>query len=234
MDAIKLYLRAIKDIPLLTAEEERSLAIDVTKNTIDYAKKFEAGAVILHTGRVQIKDRTRDLAALAGDKEKFEILRSQMIRERQDKKNGYLDNVMKSLDELAPYAKERGIFLGIENRFYYRELPLIEELEAIFNNFKTSTLCYWHDIGHAEVFDRLGITSHIDFLDKFSKRLIGVHLHDIIGLINDHRLPGIGNVDFKILKPYLGKKTIKVIEIHQPASAEQIRESVKYLTDIYG
>jgi len=26
MDAIKLYLRAIKDIPLLTAEQEKSLA----------------------------------------------------------------------------------------------------------------------------------------------------------------------------------------------------------------
>ena len=214
--------------------EERELAVAAAKNTIRWAKKFGAKAVILHTGRVQIKDRTKDLAALAGDKKAFDGLKAAMIRERDEKKDGYLDNVIKSLKGLVPFAAEASVSLGIENRYYYREIPLADELEIIFKNFAAGTLYYWHDAGHAEVFDRLGLARHKDLLDRFSNRLLGVHLHDIIGMTGDHKAPGAGTFDFKILKPYIKKDTIKVIEAHQPATAEEIRESVRYLTKILG
>ena len=40
MDAIKLYLRAIKDIPLLTAEEERSLARKIKRGDTKARRKM--------------------------------------------------------------------------------------------------------------------------------------------------------------------------------------------------
>jgi len=214
--------------------EERKLAVDAAKNTIRYARMFGARAVVLHAGRVQIKDRTRELAALIGDSKAFDALRAEMIRERNEKKDGYLDNVIRSLAELIPYAKEMNVLLGMENRYYYREIPVIDELETIFNNFNSGGVFYWHDAGHAEVFDRLGITSHRDLLERFSSRLIGVHLHDIMGVIDDHKPPGLGTFDFRILKPYLKKDTIKVIEVHHPATANQIRKSAEYLKKIFG
>ena len=214
--------------------EERGLAIDATKNTVRWAARLGAKAVVLHIGRVQVKERTRDLAALAGDKTAFEELRLQMICEREEKKGGYLDNAMKSLGELAPFAKENGIFLGIENRYHFREIPLQDELEIIFKNFPPGTVYYWHDVGHAEAFERLGLAKHKESLERFSNRLLGVHLHDIIGMIGDHRAPGTGTFDFSILKPYIKKETIKVIEAHQPATAADIRRAVKYLTKILG
>lgn len=214
-------------------QEERELAVEVTRNTIDYAKCLMAKAVVLHTGRVQIKDRTRDLALMVDDKSAFSAMREDMIRERNDKKNGYLDNVIKSLGELIPYAEEAGVALAVENRYYYREIPIKEEFEAIFNTFKPGTVFYWHDVGHAEVFDRLGLASHKGILERFSGRLLGMHLHDIIGLVHDHKPPGLGTFDFRIIKPYLNKDTIKVIEVHQPADAGQIVQSVKYLTDVF-
>ena len=195
---------------------------------------FGAKAVVLHVGRVQIKDRTRALAALIDDPQPFGKLKAEMIRERGEKKDGYLDNVIKSLGELIPYAKEMKVSLGIENRYYYHEIPLIDELEVIFDNFKQGEVFYWHDAGHAEVFDRLGITRHRDLLEKFSDRLIGVHLHDIMGVIDDHKPPGLGTFDFRILRPYLKKDTIKVIEAHHPATANQIRNSAEYLKKIFG
>ena len=214
--------------------EERKLAVSAAKNTIRYARLFDAKAVIIHGGRVQIKDRTRSLAALAGDPEAFGRLREAMISERSAKKNGYLDNLIASLDELAPYARGLSVRIGIENRYYYREIPITEEFDTIFETFKNDTISYWHDVGHAEVFDRLGLVKHSELLERYSGRLIGMHLHDIMGNIDDHKPPGLGTFNFALLKEYLTKDLIKVIEIHKPASLNQIKKSVDYLSKIFG
>ncbi len=214
--------------------EERELAVAVTKNTVDWAAKLGARAVVLHTGRVQIKDGTRDLALLVEDRARFDSFKSYMISEREKKKDGYLANVIKSLGELVPYAKAKNVALALENRYYYREIPIFEEFEAIFSNFKYWDLYYWHDVGHAEVFDRLGLCRHKDLLERFADRLLGVHLHDIMGVMNDHKAPGLGTFDFNTLKPYLGKDTIRVMEVHQPASIEQIRKGAEHLYNILG
>lgn len=214
--------------------EERQLAIKAAKNTISYAKRFDAKAVILHTGRVEMKDKTKDLASVIDDENRYRALKEEMKRERNEKKAGYLNNAIESLAELIAYAQSMGVALAIENRYYYREIPLLEELEEIFKIFKKGDLFYWHDAGHAEVFERLGLARHKDFLDKFSNRLLGVHLHDIIGTMHDHRPPGTGTFDFKILKSYIKMDTIKVIEAHQPATADEIRRSVAYLTNVLG
>lgn len=211
-------------------DAERALAVAAAKSTIDYAKRFGARAVVLHTGRVKMRERMRELDSAFCDKEKFVRLREEMIRQREDLKDGYLDNVISCLSELVSYADRAGVALAIENRFYYGEIPLIPEFAVIFEVFKRGRLYYWHDVGHAEVFNRLGLASHTDFLDKFSNRLIGIHLHDIMGAMADHKPPGLGDFDFGILKPYIDNEIIKVIEAHEPASAEQIRQSVDYLT----
>ena len=93
---------------------------------------------------------------------------------------------------------------------------------------------YWHDTGHAEVFDRLGIAAHKDLLNKFSSRLMGVHLHDIMGMLDDHKPPGLGTFDFDILKSYIKKDTIKVMEVHQPATIDEVRRGAEYLKRILG
>ena len=215
-------------------EGERGLAVRAAKTTIDYANLFGAKAIVLHAGRVQVKDRTRDLSALTNDKIRFDALKADMIRERSMNAKNYLENTIKSLAELVPYGKTKNVCLGIENRYYYREIPIEEEFEIIFKEFKPGTLYYWHDVGHAEVFERLGLCRHRELLDKFSGRLIGVHLHDIIGTIDDHNVPGFGTFDFSTLKPYLTYDTLKVIEVHWPATAEMIRTGVDYLNKVLG
>lgn len=215
-------------------EEERSLAVDATKNTVLYAKKFDAKAVVLHIGRVQIKDRMRELATAYGDKKRYEDMKRDMIKERDDKKDGYLDNAIRSLKELVPYAEKKGIALAVENRYYYREIPLADELEEVFRNFKPGQIFYWHDVGHAQVFENLGLGRHKDLLEKFQGRLIGVHLHDIIAPMGDHKVPGTGMLDFKILKEYIKEDTLKVIEVHQPAAADEIRRGAEYLKRVLG
>jgi len=78
----------------------------------------------------------------------------------------------------------------------------------------------------------LGFAKHKDFLNKSSKRILGIHLHDIIGY-QDHHAPGVGQIDFESLKRYLKKGTIKVIEAHKQASQSQVKEAKVILEEIF-
>jgi len=82
----------------------------------------------------------------------------------------------------------------------------IEEFEAIFEIFgPDSNIGYWHDTGHAQVFENLKIAKHKDYLDRFSGRLIGAHIHDIRGTIDDHH-----------------------------ATADEIKKGLNYLKELFG
>jgi len=226
--------RASPDYYALSSDDadERRLAVKAAERTLLYAKRFGAAAIVVHAGRVPVKDRTRDLAVTIDDKGRFAEFRVNAIRERREHSGGCIGNVIKSLEELVPFAQGVGVAIGIENRYYYREIPILEEFDILFRHFKPGEIYYWHDTGHAEVFDRLGLVSHKELLSRFSGRLLGIHLHDIIGPITDHQAPGLGTFDFSIIRPHLRPETIMVMEVHAPASADQIRAGEQYLTKI--
>lgn len=217
-------------------EEERNLSVKFTQRTIDTAASLGARVVVLHCGRVEMEDKTRALIELynqgKNDTPGFKALRKSLVDERASKAKAYLEQTLKSLDTLTGYADKRGIALGIENRFYYREIPCIEEIYRILNTFAGSTTGYWHDVGHAWIMDKLGLGKYQDHLDSYSKQLLGIHLHDLRGC-QDHNPPGAGEFDFKRLTPYLKKETLKVIEAHHPATAEDLKKSKKFLEDVF-
>jgi sugar phosphate isomerase/epimerase len=205
--------------------EERQHAIRVTKRTIDTAKLLGARAVVLHCGRVEVPDATKQLIELCerGQQhtDRFIEVREEAIQERRSHAEPYLAHILRSLEELNTYARAQSILLGIENRFYYREIPSFEETGVILKTFPNSQIFYWHDTGHAQIMENVGFLRHQDYLSEYSHRLLGVHLHDILGCL-DHRAPGQGTFDFKMLLPYIRTDTIKVIEAHHPATKQDI------------
>lgn len=217
-------------------EEERQKSVQFAKKTIETANLLQAKAVVLHTGRVEIPDKTRKLMNLCAkglsETKEFISLRDEIRKERKEVNQPFLDNTLRSLEELNKTALENNILLGVETRFYYREIPVFEEIGIILDEFKGSNIFYWHDTGHAEVMEKLGFYKHKDFLSSYGQSLLGVHLHDVI-CCSDHMAPSTGKLDFSIIKPYLKEDTIKVIEAHFPATGEEIKASVVYLNKIF-
>jgi sugar phosphate isomerase/epimerase len=216
--------------------EERKRAVSYTKRTIDYASSLGAKAVVLHCGRVEIEDKTRELIAFYDSKclssEKAIRVRDEFLKKREDLSGSFLEKVLISLDELNAYAGSKGVLLGVENRFYYREIPNFEEIGVILTKFKGSSLAYWHDTGHARVMESLGFIKNGSFLKAYAPDLIGAHLHNTLGCL-DHQAPSKGDLDFKEMNPFFRKDTIKVIEAHQPATAEELKESLRLLQGIF-
>lgn len=207
-------------------ETQRHTAISYTKRSIDTAAALGATAVVLHSGRVEIPDRTAELIHLydtqGKDAQGFLKLRDSIRQERKLHSGAFFEKALISLDELNRYAEKRDISLGIETRYYYREIPSFEELGIILEKFSHSRIYYWHDTGHAEIREQLGFNRHREYLEAYHSRLIGVHLHDTSGF-RDHLAPLKGELDFNWMLPYINNDAvIKIIEAHHPATAQDL------------
>lgn len=155
-------------------------------------------------------------------------IKQRLEQERRIRSKPYFEAARMSLDRLANFAFKHEVKLGIETRDSYHEIPQLEEMEDILNEFQGSPIGYWHDVGHAEKTCRLGITPHEDWLSQFKERMIGIHLHDVKGL-HDHYLPGTGNVDWDFVAEYLPKGIIMVCEIGEWNDRRRIDDVVPFL-----
>ncbi len=229
-------------------KSERREAVDFAKKTIDLASTIGATAVIIHMGEVPInlglEDKLRQLYKqhLAQTKE-YSRVKEQLIYQRVSKVPPFLEAARESLTELSRYSQGKRIMLGLETRFYFHEIPNIDEMEELLKETKGRRVGYWHDVGHAEVQQRLGFASHEEWLSRFEGRMIGVHLHDVLG-ISDHRPPGKGDVNWDMVAKNLPRaprqiksgeewaildRVIRVCEIAEWNGERQIQGVVTFL-----
>jgi len=214
--------------------EERKKAVELTKRTVDFAHLLNAEVVIIHAGEVAIESRTKEIFdyCVRGERALSKKLISEVLNQREKEKAIYFSNTLKSLEEISNYSERSNIKIGIENRYYHHEIPNFEEIGLILEHFRNRNVYYWHDTGHARVAQKLGLVdSDESFLKEYSEKLLGIHLHDIIGF-SDHRTPGTGEIDFKIIGSYLNHHTIKVLEPHDISSRKDVMGSLSYLQNL--
>lgn len=205
---------------------ERRKAVDQTRRTIEWAARLGAPAVVIHAGIIPVDIRQREALRLlgAGFREEARKIVAEDLMERTAVRQPYIDNVIASLDELSRDAERLGIKLGLETRYYYGEIPSLDEFGMIFESVPSPALGYWHDTGHAHTMEVLGIASQDDFLSRYGDRLIGMHLHDAVGG-SDHRAVGRGEIDFAKVMEYVRHDTAIVLEVHSQASAAEVTRS---------
>jgi len=217
-------------------EKQRSLAVKYTKKTIDTASRLSARAVVLHCGRVEIRDYTRKLIGLSlrlpETKKEASRVTSSFFAQRAAQIKIHLSSAFRSLNEIVPYARKQNIRLGIETRFYYREIPAFQEIGMILDEFRGGNVFYWHDTGHAHIAEGLGLTHQKSFLEAYHKKMLGMHLHDVMDG-RDHIAPTFGAIDFSYIKKYLNTDIILVIEAHSPATIHELKTSKRRLEKLF-
>lgn len=217
---------------------DRDLAIKHTQKTLDFATRVKARTVVLHLGSIEMKDYTGKLAGLleqnAQNSKKFQTLQADALSAREDKKGKFFARTKETLQKILVEAESRGLTLGCENRQALEELPLDGDFEEFLGEFQSPALAYWHDTGHAQIKENLGVIEHIRFLQALAPRLAGFHIHDVIFPARDHVAPGAGTIDFASLKPFVKPQHIKVFELSPSSPSEAVRAGIAHIKKVWG
>ncbi|MGD9281409.1 MAG: TIM barrel protein, partial [Desulfobacterales bacterium] len=188
------------DLFLLSSlqKQERQNAVQFTAKTIEHAGELGAAAVVLHCGFVEMHHEVQVLYEYFNsnrlNSDEAQDFIHQKLKERDALKPKHMDSLLASLDNLATIAEKHRVLLGLENRYHYHELPGPDDFRLIFETFKGAPVGYWHDTGHAHANETLGLIPRDSLLQTYANRLIGVHLHDAVGL-DDHIPPGSGEIE---------------------------------------
>lgn len=207
-----------------------------TKRSIDFAAQMNARVLVLHLGRVEFfignpadkldayaeKHQGVDLTADA----KYKRLLEAALKRLRNCMPPYWERVKVSIEEVRAYAAERGVALGFENREKFDELPLDDDFEKlIYGVTQPNTVGYWHDTGHAEIKQRMGLLKQREHLEKHAGRLIGFHLHDVDAEGRDHRPVGAGTVDFEMISSFWKPHHLLVLEFSPRLSVDDVKQS---------
>jgi sugar phosphate isomerase/epimerase len=215
--------------------DKRKLALLGTEKSIAHANDLEASSVVLHGGWVEMDHQFQQLKAyLTQNKIQSQALQTFLSRKLallEQKKEKHLSCLLSSLERLLKMAEREGVKLGLENRFHYYELPTPVDFVQIFNEFYGAPIGYWHDTGHAHALEKLSITEPGFLLRNYSENLIGIHLHDAVGL-KDHLAPGKGEIDLKDILSELDKNSTFVLELEPGTSISDIQLGILHLSDI--
>ncbi len=216
-------------------EKQRTEAVEKTCRTLEWAVRLDAAAVVLHLGRVETQATQGPLLdwsrAGEADSEEAEWTRRALIRERAEAAEPFFDQVLKSVREIEDRASDLNLRIGLENRYYYRQIPSPEELAVLLARTRPDVAGYWHDVGHGQVMENLGLRRHADHLNVAGDRLLGVHFHDLVG-VDDHIAPGTGEFDFEILRPWIRPDVLRVMELHPRVTESQVVRGREYLESL--
>lgn len=212
----------------------RQEAVRTVKRSIDLARHAGAGVVVIHAGH-STPDTTgleKKLRAMIEtgeqDSKVYRPIQEQLIQIRKSYAAASFASVQRSIQELLAYAAPLGICLGIENRYHYLEHPNPDELGVLLSLAGPGEIGFLYDVGHASTLERLGFIPHLEWLERFSHRIVGIHLHDTVGT-TDHRMPGTGEIDFARISGFLPKTAIHTLELNNRLHYGEVRGALFYL-----
>jgi sugar phosphate isomerase/epimerase len=216
-------------------EHNRRQGVSSVKKSIDLAHRVGAPTVVVHCGNVKsdpaLENKLRALYHTGrSQSDEYLHLKEDLIQSRAEIANARLDAVKKSLVELVDYAAHYNVKLGLENRYHYMDIPLLDEMDELLDTADANYLGFVYDVGHAQALDRLGFSPHEEWLRRYSHRIFGTHLHDVIG-ISDHYAPGLGEIDFDLVAKYLPENSFRTCELQPSNTPEQVRAGLILLVE---
>jgi sugar phosphate isomerase/epimerase len=222
-------------------EENRRQGVAAVRRSIDLAHRLCVPVVIVHPGGVDM-DPALESAVInlykqgRFDQPEYTQAKERFMAGRAAQAKVSMRAVRRSLLELAEFAAQKGVRLGLENRYHYQEIPLPDELDDLLDLGCGEVVGYWHDVGHALVLQHLGLGSHEEWLRRFAGpegRLLGIHLHDVVGL-KDHLPVGVGQVDWQMVASYLPAGALRTCEFQPFNLPEEVAAGLKRVASWLG
>jgi sugar phosphate isomerase/epimerase len=207
--------------------DQTRFALEETKRTIEHAADAGLGYVVVHLGGVGDDrcDEERAVRRLYEQRqtegEDWDRARRTLAETRAARAEEHLDIARASLEELVEFASRNRIAIGIESRLNYHEIPHPREAAELLAPYTNAEAGFWYDVGHCEVQSRLGMIDHASWFPAIGGRIIGAHLHDVRGIL-DHRGPGNGTLDWRLVTEHLPPTALRVLEIDQHEPEELI------------
>jgi len=223
--------------PSASEHREHDQWLRHTKRTLDFAAQVKAKAVVCHLGSVSffwfnpardLRDYLRenpDAGRKPEDKTYHALLQKSLVKLRK-RMPPFWEQVKASIDEILEYATQKGVKLGFENREKFEELPLDGDYVEFLASYPDRVpVGYWHDTGHADIKEGMGLLSHREHLQKLAPRTIGFHLHDVNAQGQDHQPVGGGHVDFKMVSEFWRPEHLLTLELSPRVAVEDVRSS---------
>ena len=218
--------------------EERDRAMRQTFQTIDFAERLGAPFVVLHLGQVKMQPITDRLIMMtkAGNHLSRGYVRAKLkaVETRERRAPVHLRRVKDCLDRIVEHAASKKVWIALESRRGYEEIPTERELPGLLEEMNSAPLGYWHDFGHSQIKENLGFLDHAEWLRAIGPRAFGCHVQDCIWPAKDHEVPFTGDVNFEKLVPLLPTNCLFVWEMSPNKTADAIRQSVRRWKERFG
>ena len=149
----------------------------------------------------------------------------------------YFNALIRSLEILLPEAEKCGMIIALENQ--WTPLNHSRQLLRVMEHFRSPNLGLCYDSGHGNLMEKgplfpdqtcvppiwkdLGIPVEWenDLIGKMSPWLVNCHLHDNNGIVDEHKLPGQGSVDWARIKSVL-RNSPKLQCIQNECSSKEV------------
>jgi sugar phosphate isomerase/epimerase len=229
--------------PSATDHREHTQWLRYTKRSVDFAAQLQAKLMVCHLGSVDffwfdpadklgkfIQSYRGD--AMLEDKTYQAVLAKCMAKMRK-KMPPFWERMKKSVTEVSAYAAEKGIKLGFENREKFTELPLDGDYFDFMAALpQDAPFAYWHDTGHADIKEKMGLLNHRQHLEKMAPLLAGFHLHDVNDEGRDHQPVGSGHIDFKMISEFWKPAHLLVLELGPRVEVDDVKRSKGKIEDL--
>jgi sugar phosphate isomerase/epimerase len=223
--------------PSAKEQKEHEQWLRYTKRSLDFAAQVKAKALVCHLGSVRffwfnparnVNNYLRDHhdAGRTPDDRTYQALLEKSMKKLRKRMPEYWEQVKASIAEVTDYAKQKGVLLGFENREKFEELPIDADYAEFIASFGADApLGYWHDTGHADIKEGMGLLKHREHLEKLAPRTIGFHLHDVNASGDDHQAIGSGHIDFEMVSTFWRPEHLLTLEFGPRLKVEEVLKS---------
>jgi sugar phosphate isomerase/epimerase len=216
-----------------------------TKRSIDFAAQVQARVMVCHLGSVEffwfnpahkVEAYVKAHPGLvAAEDPAYQALLAKSLAKLHKRMGPYWAQTCKSVAGVLEYAKTKEVKLGFENREAFDELPLDEDYEAFLAGLPADASAgYWHDTGHAELKQNMGLLDHKTHLTRMAPRLLGFHLHDVSAAGRDHQALGDGKIDFEMVSSFWRPEHLLTIELSPRIDEDGVRRSQARILELLG